>query len=430
MNTSLKILILILFFVLLTKFILSFFKERKRSNLMFEKILNDIKIYKNNSENFQYKIPKNIIQCCLDKNNIDPKFLENIEYIKKLNPDWKYTLYDNSEQEKFISKYYPQYLKYYKAINPKYGAAISDFFRYIIIYDQGGIYLDLKSAMKYPLNDIIHPNDEFILSHWGSVSPHENILKKHGEFQQWHIICVKKHPLIKQVINKVIDNIRCYDKDKDGVGKIGVLRITGPIPYTKAMLQSIHLYNIRILKNHSDLGLIYNNLNVNHEKVFGKSHYSNCNEDIILDKQLICSKSSLDQNKELSVDLSLKLFCKNIVEINNDNIILYNNELMSQSKIINKTIKDLTLEDFKDYYPIKCIIIHCIHCLHELIDTKIGKIIIENSFNIIVKYDDENIKNILNDNDFTLVEKNHSNKYNTILSIYSKLIIPRNYNLY
>lgn len=53
----------------------------------------------NNIENLEYKIPKQIIQCCPDKNNLSPLFQENIDYIKNLNPGWKHTLYDDYDIE-------------------------------------------------------------------------------------------------------------------------------------------------------------------------------------------------------------------------------------------------------------------------------------------------------------------------------------------
>ena len=73
--------------------------------------------------------------------------------------------------------YKEEYNAYHK-INPKYGAARADFFRYIIIRDQGGIYLDLKSNSSVPFREIIKPNDTYLLSSWAdnSSAPHDNIL--------------------------------------------------------------------------------------------------------------------------------------------------------------------------------------------------------------------------------------------------------------
>lgn len=59
------------------------------------------------------------------------------------------------------------------------------------MYDQDGVYLDLKSATKRPLDDIIRPNDEFILSHWEFDRPHEDKLKNTENFSSGILFALK-----------------------------------------------------------------------------------------------------------------------------------------------------------------------------------------------------------------------------------------------
>ena len=80
-------------------------------------------------------IPKKIFQLVSDKTKIHPKFLENIQYIKKTNPNWEYTLYDDTDIITYLETYYPpEILYYYNKINPNYGPARADFFRYLLMY--------------------------------------------------------------------------------------------------------------------------------------------------------------------------------------------------------------------------------------------------------------------------------------------------------
>ena len=100
-------------------------------------------------------IPKNIYQLISDKNNMSKEFKKNIEYIKKLNTNWTHNLYDDKDIIEYIKKNYHQnILDVYNRINPKYGAARADFFRYLLMYNEGGVYLDIKSAMKVSLDKI------------------------------------------------------------------------------------------------------------------------------------------------------------------------------------------------------------------------------------------------------------------------------------
>jgi mannosyltransferase OCH1-like enzyme len=172
-------------------------------------------------------------------------------------------------------------LDYYNKINPKYGACRADLFRYLLMYKEGGVYLDIKSAIKYPLNKIILPDDEYILSYWDHPIKKSATGNSMGEYQQWHVICRPKHPFLYAVINDVIKNIDNYNIETDGVGKPGVLKVTGPIAYTKAIMPIVDKYNCRIVELNDYIGLIYNNLQQSHKNLFSKAHYSKISEPII-----------------------------------------------------------------------------------------------------------------------------------------------------
>ena len=227
-------------------------------------------------------IPKNIYQLVADKNNMNPSFVKNIKYIKKLNPTWNHILYDDADMIEYIKKYYPDFLNIYNKINPKYGAAKADFFRYILMYREGGVYLDIKSAMKVPLDQILKPDDEYLLVHWECPCQSTYLDNEQGEYQQWHIICRPRHPYLKQVITDVIHNIENYDIKRDGTGKQSVLNITGPISYTKS-IESIRMkHNHQLYETNTYIGLIYNNSSQSHKGLFSKAHYSKVEEAVIL----------------------------------------------------------------------------------------------------------------------------------------------------
>jgi len=237
--------------------------------------------YLNETGELKY-IPKKIFQLVADKNKIKGDFQKNIDYIKNLNPDWEYYLLDDSDMDEYIMKYYgDDFLRYYNKINPKYGASRADFFRYLLMYREGGVYFDIKSAAKYPLSRIILPDDEYILSYWDIPMQYFNVNHNMGEFQQWHIICRPKHPFLYAVINDVIKNIDNYNKSM-GVGKLAVLKVTGPIAYTKAILPILNKYNHRIIELNDYAGLIYNNLPTSHKNLFSKTHYSKITEPVII----------------------------------------------------------------------------------------------------------------------------------------------------
>jgi mannosyltransferase OCH1-like enzyme len=232
-------------------------------------------------------IPKKIFQLIENKNQIHAEFIDNIEYIKSKNPDWTYTLLDDDDILEYINRHYsPEILEYYNRINPRYGAARADFFRYLLMYREGGVYLDIKSAPEFPLDNIIHADDEYIISE-GIFSKLYKWLGYPGEYQQWHIICRPEHPYLKAVIDRVIDNIKNYSVEKFGVGRNGVFKVTGPYMYTEVIDGILDRHNHRYIETNEFIGLVYNNLNNNelmilsHFGKIGKKHYSLLREPII-----------------------------------------------------------------------------------------------------------------------------------------------------
>lgn len=236
-------------------------------------------------------IPKIIHQTYHNK-NIPIEFQDSINNLKKINPTFSYLFYDDNDCENFISRHYnPNILSYYKKINPSYATARSDFFRYLLIYEMGGVYLDIKSTITLGLEGILE-NKNFILSHWNNA-PGERfqgwgIHKKYAvpnEFQQWHIVACPKHPFLKAVIKRVMWNIDNYSPEVFGVGRLGTLNVTGPICYTKAIKPILHNHNHQ-LENVENLGFIYNTIgskgNEDNHRTLMKSDYTKNKEPIIL----------------------------------------------------------------------------------------------------------------------------------------------------
>lgn len=113
-------------------------------------------------------IPKNIYQVGKNYNSIPKEITENIDKIKKDNQDWKYNFYSDDDIENYLrNNTNDTIFEYYNRIEKVYGAARADFFRYILIYFEGGVYFDLKTSIRKSLNDIVG-NHKFLLSTWAN----------------------------------------------------------------------------------------------------------------------------------------------------------------------------------------------------------------------------------------------------------------------
>jgi len=222
-------------------------------------------------------IPKIIHQTFVRKNDLPSQISDVLAMFKQHNPDWEHRLYDDQDMLDFIEDNYDSnVLRVYNKINPLYGAARADLFRYLLIYKVGGAYFDIKSFADRSLDDIINGHD-YVLAHW-AVPPvgkwgMDFVQHPNGEYQQWHVIAAPEHPFLKAVVDLVLSNIEGYSIEKYGVAKLGVLELTGPRAYTRAIAPLEAKYPHQHYKNEVQAGLVYSLLGwEGHKKFFPVSH--------------------------------------------------------------------------------------------------------------------------------------------------------------
>jgi len=217
----------------------------------------------------------------------------NVAVLRAQNPDWTYKYYDDAMVALYIRNHFGDAVnRCYDRINPAYGAARADFFRYLLMYREGGVYLDIKSTVQRPLSEIILKDDVYWISQWdnGAGRPYEgwglNPLLADvpgGEYQQWYIVAAPRHPFLREVIKHVMTMIDCYQPRLHGVGKIGVLNVTGPISYTLSIAPIRKRYRHREVASDA-MGLRYTMFDdhrpFSHLKFF-PNHYIGLREPVV-----------------------------------------------------------------------------------------------------------------------------------------------------
>jgi mannosyltransferase OCH1-like enzyme len=101
------------------------------------------------------------------------------------------------------------------------GAGKSDFWRYCVLYVNGGVYLDIDSIIDDNLDSLIGETDQCVISREGGFG-------NQGKFLQWCLIFQRGHPILKELIDICVDNI-------NKKVSTNLVTLTGPIPYTRAI---------------------------------------------------------------------------------------------------------------------------------------------------------------------------------------------------
>lgn len=203
--------------------------------------------------------------------------------LRRRNPDWDYRFYDDAEVDRFVRDHFaPAVYRQFARIAPSYGVVRADLFRYMAVLVHGGAYLDIKSTAERPLSEAIAGDEGFVLSHWDNRpgEPHagwgqhpELADQPRGEIQQWHVIAAPGHPFLRRVIATVLARIEAYRPWRDNVGWLGVITLTGPIMYTRAIAPILPLHRYVAVPDHTHLGLVYSVTEGEGHKSFFQGHY-------------------------------------------------------------------------------------------------------------------------------------------------------------
>ena len=237
-------------------------------------------------------IPKIIHQTYRSADAVPEAFRPGIAELRAMNPGWDYRFYDDAAVAAFIrDEFRPEFYQAFCRLNPAFGPARADFFRYLVVYRYGGVYLDIKSNTARPLDESLRPDDEYVLSFWPN-GPHQSIPGfgihqeltdqgfLRGEFQNWHLIAAPQHPLLRYVIGYMLHCIEAHAGRADVSGLHGVLLTTGPIMYTQALGRGLGAHAHRVVDSHHDLGLRYSSVN-GHQRHF-PGHYSTLDAPVVL----------------------------------------------------------------------------------------------------------------------------------------------------
>ncbi|MCW9054306.1 MAG: hypothetical protein OQJ91_18630, partial [Motiliproteus sp.] len=130
------------------------------------------------------------------------------------------------------------------------------------------------------LDKIVLPQDQLLLSHWPeNDSAYQNwgvypeLKNPRGEYQQWFVVAAKGNPAIKSVIEQVLVNIDRYNSGIHRVGKPAVIRVTGPIAFSKAIERKLDEGNHRIIESEC-AGFKYRMAPDQRHRVLLRNHYT------------------------------------------------------------------------------------------------------------------------------------------------------------
>jgi len=217
-------------------------------------------------------IEKNIFQTW-HTHALDPAIQVRIDKFKKENPTYTYKLYIDADIDRFVNETYPgDIAEAYNRLNII--VAKADFWRYLILYTYGGVYVDIDSNIEKPLDTLIRDEDEAIIT--SEMRPGVPIA-----YVQWALIFKKGHPILKKTIDLIVNNI------KNNKYPNNILKMTGPMVFAEA-IQAVHkeLFQQELPRKDPTLDKTYNKNGISY-RIYGVDYnghlsFKNLNEHSLL----------------------------------------------------------------------------------------------------------------------------------------------------
>jgi hypothetical protein len=95
----------------------------------------------------------------------------------RLNPGWELRHWDDARCKDFVRKEFPEYYAAYVGL-PK-NVERADFFRYLVVLRYGGVYADIDTECKQPLDQVIRHTDSLLVGWEGEATDHDALVHRH-----------------------------------------------------------------------------------------------------------------------------------------------------------------------------------------------------------------------------------------------------------
>lgn len=152
------------------------------------------------------------------------------------NPEYELIFFTDVDVDRFVCANFPQFAPPFSKLRA--GAARIDVWRMLVIYQFGGVYLDVDMSA---LGHLPIAKDAAAVSGLGGWSHLPASTGGGGVLEHWALAYKPKHLLINKTIEIIMDNLRDPNNTQvEGIEaqkaeRSYVIRLTGPGPYQRAL---------------------------------------------------------------------------------------------------------------------------------------------------------------------------------------------------
>jgi len=167
---------------------------------------------------------------------------EHLRAFRERNRDYSFRFFDEAAMHAYMEDSYAgtEILQVFR--NARFGPMRADIWRYCILYERGGVYCDINKAIRTPLRDLIPPGAGAVISFERNASelpcpPAARHVVQHCDkyVLQWALAFAPGHPLLRRVIDGIVEKYRRFRGRTFADPKDAILRLTATIHLTECV---------------------------------------------------------------------------------------------------------------------------------------------------------------------------------------------------
>jgi len=199
-------------------------------------------------------IPRIVHQTFKSRGTLTEKDKAMMQTWRAQNPEWEIRFYDDEDCTRFVQEHFPDYYDAYAALVKK--VERSDFFRYLVILKHGGVYADIDTECRKPLDDMIDAKDTLIVGWENEFESDAKAYSRHfvrrRQVLNWAFAGAPGHPALLAVAEHINAGAkRVFTKASNR----NTLERTGPGAFTDTIMSHFEglrtggktFWNVRVL---------------------------------------------------------------------------------------------------------------------------------------------------------------------------------------
>jgi hypothetical protein len=146
---------------------------------------------------------------------------------ENLNPEFEYKYFTDADMDRYVEKegrWLPGLTEAFNSLSMP--AEKADIFRFLFLYNEGGVWSDIDMLLRKPLREILRPEDQLVVR--GNLD---------GMLEGEWVAAAPHHPVLKRVLVRAIDEVKNHTILRNGSCldcSLHPLKIAGPFQLTRS----------------------------------------------------------------------------------------------------------------------------------------------------------------------------------------------------